>query len=65
MKDTPPENPKPPSMREAMPEVTAFIDACREVFGTEVVNDSIRRGMRGEPYFYAEENNIEVGTKFP
>lgn len=49
-----------------MPEITAFIDKLREAFGAEMINEQIRKGMRGEPYcFYATENGHEVGTKFP
>lgn len=51
------------SLREQMPVVTAFIDNMREAFGTEFMNDIIKRGGRGEPVFWASENGIEYGTK--
>ena len=52
-------------MRQAMPDVTAFIDAFRDAFGTDVVNPQIRKGMEGIPNaFYARENDHEVGTPF-
>jgi len=47
-----------------MPGVTAFIDSMRAAFGKEVIDSIIRRGMRGEPVFFAKENGIEVGTRF-
>lgn len=56
--------PKKQSLREAMPIVTEFIDACREAFGAEMVNTQIRLGMQGAETFYASENSIEIGTKF-
>lgn len=58
--------PKPPSMREAMPTVTAFIDEMRAVFGADSINASIRRGLAGEPQqFHAVENGHELGTPCP
>lgn len=50
------------SLREQMPAVTAFIDQLREVFGKEMIDGQIRKGMRGEPVFWASENGHEVGT---
>lgn len=55
-------------MREAMPQVSAFIDELRRVFvGADGrpepwIAESIRRGMAGEPVFHAVENGNEVGT---
>ncbi|WP_052451984.1 hypothetical protein [Noviherbaspirillum autotrophicum] len=46
-----------------MPTVTAFIDDLREAFGKEMIDGQIRRGIRGEPVFYACENGVEIGTK--
>lgn len=54
---------KKPSMREEMPAVAAFIDALREAFGATEIDGQIRKGMRGEPTFYASENGHTVGTK--
>ena len=50
-------------MRDQMPKVTEFVDACREVFGANVVNSSIRDGMAGLPSFFAEEGGFSIGTK--
>jgi hypothetical protein len=49
-------------MREAMPVTAAWIDKMREVFGTEAVDNAIRRGMRGQQGFHAMEGGHEVGT---
>ena len=49
-------------MREAMPSVAQFIDAMREAFGAEEIDGQIRRGMKGEPVFHAEEGGRSVGT---
>lgn len=51
------------SLRETMPETAAFIDACREAFGIENVDPSIKAGIEGQPTFWACENGITVGTK--
>ena len=50
------------SMRTEMPNTAAFIDALRDAFGADMINDQIRKGMRGEPTFYANENGHELGT---
>lgn len=52
-------------MREAMPLVAAFIDDLRAAFGADAVNAHIRRGMAGEPGFWASENGHILGTKMP
>lgn len=49
-------------MRDKMPETAAFIDKMREAFGEIEVNQVIKRGMKGEPVFYAEENGHRIGT---
>lgn len=46
-----------------MPETAAFIDAAREAFGADCVNDSIRKGMHGLPLFHATEAGREFGTR--
>lgn len=52
-------------MREQMPETAAFIDACRDAFGVETINDSIRLGMQGYPnWFSATEGGREIGARF-
>ena len=53
------------NLRESMPLVTEFIDACRAAFGVASVNESIKAGMDGFPAFYASENGHEVGTPIP
>lgn len=50
-------------LRDRMPNVAAFIDDLRAVFGVDEVNDQVRRGMRGEPTFWAGEGGVEIGTK--
>ena len=51
------------NLRESMPLVTAFIDECREVFGADTINRSIKAGLEGQQTFWARENGIEVGTR--
>ena len=51
-----------PSMREQMPNVAAFIDKMRDAFGQEHIDQQIRKGMRGEPVFFARENGHQIGT---
>jgi hypothetical protein len=51
------------SMREEMPVTAAFIDRMRQAFGAEHIDGQIRKGMKGEPVFWASENGQEVGTK--
>jgi hypothetical protein len=51
------------NLRKQMPHTAAFIDALREVFGADGINASIRAGLRGEPGFYARENDLEVGVR--
>lgn len=51
------------NLRESMPLITAFIDECREVFGAEAINQSIRAGLDGQETFWARENGIEIGTR--
>lgn len=53
------------SLREQMPTVAAFIDELRAAFGAESIDRQIRKGMRGEPVFYASENGHTVGTSSP
>lgn len=51
------------SMREAMPQTAAFVDMLREAFGADAIDPSIRRGLAGEPTFYAEENGHVLGCR--
>lgn len=53
------------SMREQMPVVAAWIDELRKAFGAESIDRQIRKGMRGEPVFFASENGQTVGTPIP
>jgi hypothetical protein len=50
-------------LRQTMPETAAFIDACREAFGAEMINVAIKAGIDGQPTFWASENGQEIGTK--
>jgi hypothetical protein len=50
------------NLREKMPNVTAFIDSVRETFGQDSTNSIIKRGLVGEPVFWARENGYEIGT---
>ena len=56
---------KKENLRDKMPLTADFVDRLREVFGKEYINDIIRRSLKGEPVFYAEENGIEIGTPMP
>lgn len=53
------------NLRDEMPLTAAFIDAMRETFGVDEINDQIRKGMHGRPTFWASENGHEVGTPIP
>lgn len=46
-----------------MPQTAKWIDELREAFGKEEIDAQIRKGMKGEPTFWAKENGIEIGTK--
>ena len=49
-------------LREVMPVTASLIDRFRDAFGAAEINDIVRRGMAGEPVFYASENGNEIGT---
>lgn len=53
------------SLREEMPNTAAFIDRLRAAFGAELINEQIKKGINGEPTFYARENGHEIGTSIP
>ena len=57
------EKPRPRPMRETMPTVAAFIDAMRDAFGAQAIDQAIRDGMAGQPGFYAEEGGRTIGTR--
>ena len=52
-------------MRNAMPKVSEFVDACRAVFGVLSINNAIRDGIDGLPTFYASEAGESIGTPAP
>ena len=52
-------------MRDAMPKVSEFVDACRGVFGVLSINNAIRDGIDGLPTFYASEAGESIGTPAP
>lgn len=52
--------PTPGHLREKMPGVTAWIDALRDAFGKEMVDQMIRIGLR-DGTFWAVEKGIVVG----
>lgn len=56
---------RPGSMRQAMPGVAAWIDELRAEFGEEGINAQMRRGVAGEPVFWASEAGHVVGTPVP
>ena len=52
--------------RAAMPLVTAWVDDLRGAFGTDLINDLIRKAtVEGLPTFYASENGRTVGVPLP
>jgi hypothetical protein len=53
------------NLRDQMPQVTALVDRFRTTFGRANIDDVIRRGMKGEPVFYATENGHTIGTNSP
>jgi len=53
------------SLRDEMPVTAEFIDDFRAAFGVDEINEQIRRGMRGETTFYAQENGHEIGRRDP
>jgi hypothetical protein len=54
---------KQKELKEKMPEVGAFLDWACQVFGTECVHGQVRKGLAGEPVFYASENGYEIGHR--
>jgi hypothetical protein len=53
------------SLREQMPVTAALIDEYRKVFGAASIDGVIRRAMKGEPVFYAQENGHTFGAPSP
>jgi hypothetical protein len=52
-------------MREQMPVTAAWIDEMRAAFGTASIDGQIKKAMKGEPVFFAQENGHTVGTPSP
>jgi len=48
-----------------MPRCAAFVDALRAEFGATAFDAAMKRGMRGEPGFWAQEGGVEIGTREP
>jgi hypothetical protein len=49
-----------------MPEIAAWIDGLRQVFGRAEIDAQLRRGMRGElTFFHFVENGREIGKPGP
>ncbi|WP_199710602.1 hypothetical protein [Noviherbaspirillum cavernae] len=46
-----------------MPLTAAFLDDLRAAFGKEAIDAQIRRGLKGEPTFWARENGHRLGTR--
>lgn len=53
---------KQKELREKMPEIAAWVDQMVDAFGKDCVHGQIRRGLAGEPTFFAQENGHAVGT---
>lgn len=51
------------NLRDEMPQTAAFIDSLRLTFGRLDIDQQIRKGLKGEPTFWAEENGRTIGTK--
>lgn len=50
------------NLRQEMPKVASMIDELRRQHGLLPVDRQIRRSLRGEPVFYAQENGSRIGT---
>lgn len=50
------------NLRQEMPIVASMIDDLRRRHGLLPVDRQIRRSLRGEPVFYAQENGSHIGT---
>lgn len=53
---------KQKEFKEKMPQVAAFVDELVDAFGKDVIHGQIRKGLAGEPTFWATENGHEIGT---
>lgn len=50
------------NLRQEMPMVASMIDDLRREHGLLPVDRQIRRSLRGEAVFYAQENGSHIGT---
>lgn len=53
---------KQKEFKEKMPTVAAWVDDLVAVFGAEAIHGQIRKGLKGEPVFFASENGYEIGA---
>lgn len=53
----------PTNLRQSMPGVTEFLDRMFATFGRQALALQIRKGLDGEPGFWAQENGVTVGTR--
>jgi hypothetical protein len=51
------------NLRQEMPFTAAFLDELRTVFGREAIDGQIRKGLNGEPTFWARENGRKLGAR--
>lgn len=51
------------SLRDEMPWTAGIIDELRAEFGKDVIDQQIRRGIKGEPVFWARENGHTIGAR--
>lgn len=52
-------------LRAEMPTVAGWVDDLRDAFGKDVIDSSIRFGMRGHAgFFHAIEGEHSIGTLF-
>jgi len=50
-------------LRQAMPRVAEFLDACAAAWGGQAISAIIRAGLDGQPVFHASEGGHEIGTR--
>jgi hypothetical protein len=53
------------SLRQEMPWTAGIIDDLRQAMGTDAIDGQIRKGMKGQPTFWASEKGHEIGTRNP
>ena len=52
-------------LRLIMPRVAEFIDALRDAFGREIIDQQIRNGLAGGTDFWASEGGHTIGHRPP